>query len=192
MFGLFLFTYMAKKKIKKIKNLKTSRVRKVIKKVVENRGKVSVSKAMKEAGFSDAYAKNPQQLIRTKTWQEIMETEFKDADIAKIHKKLLHAKGFTSRSFPKEMEDEDIEEIVRKAGANPIRVFEGKNEMGIKVKKCFFSYPKEVIIDKALDKIYKLKGRYSETIEITTSYRKLSNEELMEKIKELSKSLSKK
>jgi len=167
-------------------------IRQVAKKVAEGDGKISVSRAMREVGYSESTAKNPQRITKTRTWQKIMDEEFPDEKISKIHNKLLNAKGFTTRSFPKNMSDDDIKSIIKSAGATPLRIFEGKNDMGLKVKSCFFTYPKEVVIDKALDKVYKLKGRYTEKIEFAGKFRSLSNEDLMEFIKETSKSLKKK
>lgn len=67
------------------------RQKKVLKKILENRG-TSMSKAMKEAGYSDAYAKNPDQLAKTKTWQEVVEETFSDETLMEKHKELLEAK----------------------------------------------------------------------------------------------------
>lgn len=44
---------------------------------MENRG-TSLSKAMKDAGYSDAYAKNPQQLENTKTWDDLLDKYLPD------------------------------------------------------------------------------------------------------------------
>lgn len=172
--------------------MKDTRVKKVAELVVASGGKKSLRKAIKEAGYSDAYAKNSHKITKTKTWAEIMDRYFPDEKIAKTHNKLLNAKGFTSKQFPLDMEDEDIKDIVKRVGGSTLKIFEGKNEYGQECKKCFFSYPKEVVIDKALDKVYKLKGRYTEKIEFSGDFRNLPNEDLMFKIKELSKSLFKK
>lgn len=45
--------------------------KKVLKNIMENNG--NVSKAMKDAGYSANYSKNPQTLLRTKSFQELME-----------------------------------------------------------------------------------------------------------------------
>ncbi|MDD4601614.1 MAG: hypothetical protein PHQ46_11280 [Negativicutes bacterium] len=172
--------------------MQTARAKKTAKIIAENGGNKPISQAMKEAGFSDAYAKNPQKLTRTKSWKDIMDKYLPDEKLGRIHKKLLESKKFTSRSFPLDMEDDNIRTIIRAAGATPLRIFEGKNEADIECKKCFFSYPDNMVIDKALDKAYKLKGRYSETIEVKSNLRNLSNTELMERINELSKVLKKK
>jgi len=69
----------------------TIRQKDTVKKLIENGGK-SVSGAMRKAGFSDAYAKNPNKLIESKGWNELMEKYFPDKDIAKAVKGLIKAK----------------------------------------------------------------------------------------------------
>lgn len=62
----------------------------VIKDLLENTGK-PVSRAMLDAGYPPATAKNPQQLTESKAWQEVMEEYFPDPDIAAVHKESLGA-----------------------------------------------------------------------------------------------------
>ncbi len=69
------------------------RKEKVAKILVESRGKKSVSAAMKEAGYSNAYATNPQQLTATKTWEELMEIHFPDSKLAARHEKLIDSEN---------------------------------------------------------------------------------------------------
>jgi len=59
------------------------------KKVLENRG--NISQAMKDAGYSDAYSKNPQQLTATDSWKKLMEEYFPDKDLAKVGKEGLNS-----------------------------------------------------------------------------------------------------
>lgn len=62
----------------------------VAQKVVENRG--NVSKAMKEAGYSDAYASNPQQFKASKTWEELLDEYLPDELLTKVAVEGLFAK----------------------------------------------------------------------------------------------------
>lgn len=75
---------MAKKEKPKV-NLKQ---RKVAKAIIENHG-TSVSKAMRDAGYSDAYASNPQELIRTKSFQELLDEYLPDEKLAQVHAELI-------------------------------------------------------------------------------------------------------
>lgn len=67
-----------------------TRREKAVKKIVENRG--NVSKSMREAGYSEAYASNPQQFVATKSLQELLEEKFPPEKLAKIYTKLLNKK----------------------------------------------------------------------------------------------------
>jgi hypothetical protein len=61
--------------------------RKVLKNLGENGG--NFRKAIKEAGYSQKYANNPQRIINTKTWQEITEEALPDELLAIVHRALL-------------------------------------------------------------------------------------------------------
>ena len=51
-------------------------------KIFEN-GRISVSKAMKEVGYSDAYSTHPDKLTKTKSWIELMEKYLPDEKIVR-------------------------------------------------------------------------------------------------------------
>lgn len=66
------------------------RQKKLLKKILETTGKpVSVSQSMKEVGYGKGYAKNPQLLTKTKSWQDLMEEYLPDDLILESHNKLL-------------------------------------------------------------------------------------------------------
>src|SRR3990167_8149103 len=58
------------------------------KKTIENNG--SVSKAMRETGYSLNTAKNPQSLTESKGWKELMNTYLPDELLGKKHRQLLN------------------------------------------------------------------------------------------------------
>ena len=58
-------------------------------KILETNGNVSA--AMKLAGYSVETAKNPQQLTRSKGWQELMQKYLPDNHLMKRHKEFLDA-----------------------------------------------------------------------------------------------------
>lgn len=64
------------------------------KKLVENGG--NVSKAMREAGYSKAMAKNPQKLTQSKAWQQLMEKYLPDATLLQVHQEGLQANKIIS------------------------------------------------------------------------------------------------
>lgn len=106
---------------------------KVLEKLKENVGKCgkkgSVKEAIMDAGYSESYAENGS-LLKTKTWEDLMEEYLPDESLAKVHKELLN------------------------------------NEEHWKAR------------DNALDKAYKLKKRYDNSLTIKASISKLSAEEL--------------
>lgn len=71
----------------------TVRQRKAIEKVVENNG--NVSRAMIEAGYSKAAAKNPKNLTESKAWAELMEKYLPDDMLAKRHMQFLNTEKIT-------------------------------------------------------------------------------------------------
>ena len=60
-----------------------------IKNVMENHG--NVSRAMLDAGYTPATAKNPKNLTESKPFKELLATELKDSLLVKKHKEALDA-----------------------------------------------------------------------------------------------------
>lgn len=142
----------------------TLRQRRTMKILVENKGK-SVSSAMIEAGYPPSTAHNPQQLTRSATWKELTAQYLGDDKLAKVHDGLLGAGDLQVRMFEKSLTDEEIKNIVEASGATLKKIVK---PTGNKLKKNFNGEKKAYIIvpihstrDSALDKAYKLKGRYA-------------------------------
>lgn len=68
----------------------TIKQKKLAKKIMEKKGK-SVSAAMKEVGYSDSTASNPQQVTNSKGWKELMDEYIPEAKLAEVHKQQLEA-----------------------------------------------------------------------------------------------------
>lgn len=66
------------------------RQKKVITEMLEN-GR-SVSAAMKEAGYSEAYSKHPEKLRRTKNFQDLLEEHLPDDLLVERHRDLVNSK----------------------------------------------------------------------------------------------------
>jgi uncharacterized protein with von Willebrand factor type A (vWA) domain len=87
----------------------TIKQKKAFDKILENRG--NVSKSLKEAGYSDAYAKNPQQFIKTQAYQEWLDKfdhQISDASLIKVHKEGLKA---SRKIFKNNNESGEIEMV---------------------------------------------------------------------------------
>ncbi len=101
-----------------------------VKKTLENGG--NVSKAMKEAGYSKAMAKNPQKLTESLGWQELMEKELPDSNLIKVHKEGL------SNNMPKDLKGL-IEEVLSRH-----------------VHKMKYGTPAGLDREEAIDQLYQL------------------------------------
>lgn len=82
------------------------RLKDAFQKTLENGGIVSA--AMKEAGFSDAYAKNPHKLMETDGWQELMDEYFPDEELAKKVKEGLEANRVISATVVIKSDDPKV------------------------------------------------------------------------------------
>ena len=82
------------KKKKPKKRALNERQTEALKIILENRGKISASKAMKTAGYSDAYAKNPQQFKATEGGKSLAEIcdALRDKALKEAEKKLGEAR----------------------------------------------------------------------------------------------------
>lgn len=91
----------------KTKRKPKSRQQTVIDKIVENRG--NVSRAMIDAGYSEAYASNPQQLIATNKFQALMDELLPDKEIGEQLKKIMHSPRLVRKFVKGELEFETTE-----------------------------------------------------------------------------------
>ena len=65
------------------------RQKRAIKLALENGG--NISKAMRDAGYSPATAKNPDKLTETRAWQDMIEEYLPDEDLLRVNKEGLEA-----------------------------------------------------------------------------------------------------
>ena len=72
----------------------TFKQKKVLEKIMENRG--NVSKSMREAGYSQATAKNPKNLTSSKGWKELIEEFLPDEELLESHREFLGKKEFVT------------------------------------------------------------------------------------------------
>lgn len=76
----------------------TIKQEKAIANVLENNG--NVSRAMIDAGYSPATAKNPSMLTTSKTWEKLMKKHLPDKHLGKRHREFLDAPRIV-RTFKK-------------------------------------------------------------------------------------------
>jgi len=90
----------------------TTRQKAVAKKIMESNGKKAVSKAMVEAGYSTETAKNPQQITRSKGWEELMEEYLPDELLQKVHREGLEATKIISANITYGDADEKTNDFI--------------------------------------------------------------------------------
>lgn len=154
----------------------TTRQKKAADKLVENGG--NVSKAMKDAGYSEATAKTPQKLTNSKGWEELMEEYLPDDKLAEVHKSLLGAHQLDHMVFPLSQTDDDIRELLESTGCKVRKIQHSETQT-----HCWFWSPNTKAQKDAVELAYKLKGRITNKVqhggEIRTNpFAGLSTEEL--------------
>lgn len=123
---------------------------------VENRGQLSVGAAMRQAGYSDASAKNPINLTKSMDWQQAMDEFLPDLDLLTKHKQLMNATKLERAEFPGYVPQEKIREILLDADCEP-RNFESNPLTGI--ISVWYWAPDAKTRGAALKLAYELKGK---------------------------------
>jgi hypothetical protein len=139
-------------------------------KLVEN-GNKSISAAMRAIGYSPAYSKHPEKLVRTKNWQALCKEYIPEEEIAQAHRDELKADIVRRHTFPKKsgrkivnLSDDDVRIIIETMRA--CKLLYVNREDG-RVQAVYLA-PDQLSRDKAIEKAYKLYGKYSsEKITIT-------------------------
>ena len=83
----------------KLRLLRHSRRIQAVKNMVATGGK-DLGKAMRDAGIPAATAKNPHKIMKSKTWNQIMEEFIPDDVLANAHKRLLNSHRLDHMTFP--------------------------------------------------------------------------------------------
>ncbi len=180
----------------------TQRQKKALDKVVENGG--IISKAMRDAGYSEETAKTPSKLTDSKGWKELLEEALPDSLLTQKHKELLNSTHLDHMVFPigpktnREKNNYITEKVTEafKAG----KTYDGKdvlsdeeikellNSVNCVVRKIvhgdsgrhvyFWNKDNKAIKD-ALDMAFKLKGAYAPVkSDLTTGGEKLPSTDL--------------
>jgi hypothetical protein len=152
---------------KKNPSLRQKRLAEKIAENLANGGKThSLKKLLKEAGYSDTVAKNPDKVLETKTFQDLLTQYLPENKIAKVHKEVLGASAHQESLFPIEKSDADIKKIIRSVpGAKVIQIdevdiFEGEGIIK-QYKKVYYTTPAYKYRLSAVDMAHKLRGTYA-------------------------------
>lgn len=113
--------------------------------ILANSGK-STSKAMLEAGYSKAMAKNPQVLKKSKGWAKLMEKYLPDKHLADKHKEFLNAPRIVRTYRKGDLEIETVE-----TDSNAVKAL----DMAYKLKGKYAAEKKEVTLDESGQEVIK-------------------------------------
>lgn len=177
----------ANQKKKPVKPL-SPRAEATLKDLVANRGKKSVSKAMRDNGYSESYSSNPQQFKATlgiKTeFNDFFPREFIFGQLRKLH----NAHTLRDMVFPLGVPDEAIIELLESINLTVKKIAEVRG-----LKYAWFFAPDNRAMKDALDMSFKIMGEYTgEKNNPANPIRDMSDEELMAEIQSQLKVFKKK
>lgn len=116
----------------------------------------SIGAILRASGYAKSTSERPSLVTRSQGFRELMEKEFPDAEVASIHKSLLGAKRLDHMVFSTTIDDKEIKELITSAGCVLRKIAHSDQ-----AKHVYFWAPDNTARDHALDKLYKLKGRYA-------------------------------
>ncbi len=158
-------------------------------KMLENIGNGdNAYQAMRKAGYSDSYARNPKLLKKTKGWKELMDKDLPESLITTRLKELSQASVIEKTIFHENLTEKELRVILTK-----LRIPLTECSY-IKVDKegwvVYYTKPDFTNRNTAIEKIIKLRGRYTPNkipVEDSTLIDK-SDEELFAELEELNNS----
>lgn len=134
----------------------TIKQEKVFRDVVVNGS--TISGAMVKAGYSAKTSQRTNKVTRTKGWEELKKKYLDDGELAKKHNEQLNASKLTKLYFDIDDDEEMIADVVKRLGCELLYIKTNKAQDG---QTAYVKAPDFFFRDLALDKGYKVKGRYS-------------------------------
>lgn len=127
--------------------------------LAEDGGKTPIGKLMLRAGYKKSYARSPDKIKKTVTWQDLMEKNLPDNLLTRKHYELLSAVAIDHYTFPNAISNKEIQEIIDNApGCKLITV-----KRNAQWARAYFSIPDNRSRKDAIDMAYKLKNKYPAT-----------------------------
>ena len=166
----------------------TIKQKKAFDKSVENRG--NITKAMRDAGYSEATINNPKDLTDSLGWKELLEKHLSENKLTQVHEELLNSSRLDHMVFPlgpkknaekKEGEDslsdEDIILDLKSVNCTVRRIVHGET-----ARHVYFWANDNKARKEALDMAYKLRGSYApeKSLNVSINANIMDDEELVE------------
>jgi len=162
----------------------------VLKRISGNGGSsVTEKEALLQAGYSESYANSPDKIKKTKSWETLLQQSLPDELLTKTHRELLLSSKVEHLTFPafneekrknvekgEQITDEEITELLASVNCTVRKIVHGEN-----ARHVYFWASDNLARDRALDKGYKLKGKY-EPDKHTVEFDGFSKEELIDLI----------
>lgn len=149
-----------------------------VQKMVANGGNSgSLAQAMRDAGYSENYARNPQKIKKTRAWTDLVQDSLSNDLIIQKHQEMLNSYRFHSIKVSIEAYDNSCISMFREIGW--YIVSEIRDGEFIRLT-C--AIPDTRAITRAIDLAYKIKGRYKQIDNQSEDrkYENLSDKELSE------------
>lgn len=142
----------------------TIKQRVAAKKITENlrkpKGKrKTLQKIMIESGYSENTSKRPTDLTKSKSFIELLDEMIPNDMVVETQKILLKAVKIETFKFPIYLTDEEIKEAVEDVEGHRLRKVYRNEQKGVATAIVWVR--DGIINDKALDKVYKLRGQYA-------------------------------
>lgn len=146
----------------------TARQHRAVKKTIENLRKSkpeSMGKVLRDSGYPYSSSTVPNQITKSKGFQELMEQYLPEENVIREHGNLLTSSRHENYIFPRDENDKVIKEIVEAiSGCKLIRIRQNNT-----AKRAYYWCPDNNSRKDAIDLAYKLRGRYKpQQVEVRT------------------------
>ena len=141
--------------------------------------KPSIKEAAKAEGYSESYA-DTGRMTKTKSWKQMLDHYLPEDKLLKVHEQQMNSWKLQSMLFQKQVDDEDIFELMEQVNCVVKKVVEIPTG-----KLVFYITPDNQSRNKALEMGLKLHKRLTDKVEVrdTTPYAGLTDTELAQRIK---------
>lgn len=140
----------------------------------------SMKEALRACGYSESVQNKPSTVTKTESWKQMLDRVLPESKLLEVHGKQLQSWKLQSMLFQKQVEDDDIYELMETVQCVVKKIVEIPTG-----KLAFYIQPDNQSRNKALELGLKLHKRLTDKVEVVdkTPYAQLSDAELAERIK---------